>query len=241
MKKITSTTNEYIKNICKLNNSNSLFLLEGKNLIKEALEKNMVKDLLILNIVLEKYKKFNVNIILVNKKIISKISNLKNPQEVIAICYKKNIHISKSNKILLLDDIQDPGNLGSLIRSAASFGFDKIITSFNCVSFYNLKTLRATQGSLFYVEHYSKDIEKEIINFKNKKYEIISTFLDEKNDINQLMKIKNKKIVLLLGNEGNGINSKYKKYFTKNIIIKTNKIESLNVAIAGSILMYLFS
>ncbi len=240
IKKIISISNQYIKKLKKINANDEYFIVEGINLINLALEKKCVKDIILTQKYLDKYSYFE-SLVLTNENIIKSISSLENPPNIIAVCYKKKFHISKNQKILILDDIQDPGNLGTLIRSAVSFGIDKVILSLNSVSCFNPKVIRASQGAIFYCEIIKEDIEKVIIKLKQEKYIIYTTFLNIENKINLLSVKKTKKFVLVLGNEPKGINDKYKKYSENNIKINTNNFNSLNVAIAGAIIMYFLS
>ncbi len=238
--KIISKNNEYIKQISKIKeNDFNYFLLEGTNLIKEALKFNIVKQIFILDKHKEIFKNFS-NVVILNKNVLDKISSVKNSNLPIALCYKKNTHKSKNKKILLLDHIQDPGNLGTIIRTAVAFEFDKIVISEESVSLYNQKVLRSTQGSFLYVEIIEKiNLEKYIQKLKLEKNFIIGTFLNSDNSFSDNESLKNyKKITLLLGSEGNGINKNYLKYVDSNFKIKINKIESLNLAIAAGIIMY---
>ena len=144
MKEISSTNNEYIKNICKLKEKKyrqqeKKFIIEGYHLVEEAKKAKVLKELLVLKYE-ENYK--DINQIIVNEKIIEKISSTKNPQNIIGICEIVSNNTIKGNKILLLDNINDPGNMGTLIRSSLGFDIDTIIVSEDCVDIYNEKVVR---------------------------------------------------------------------------------------------------
>ncbi len=244
MKTIYSTNNLIIKNLLKLTNKDNYFLIEGVHLIDEALKNNLVKEIFLVEKFLSIYKNFP-NICLVNDKVIKKLSSVEEPQGIIALCEKKQVHKSNNNKILILDSIQDPGNLGTIIRSAAAFNFDKIIASPNSVSLYNQKVLRSTQGLFMKVEYETENLDLTFKKLKLQKYHIFSTFLNEKDNleiIDLINKIdNNKQIALVIGSEAKGINLKYAKYIDTNLKLNTNSVESLNLAVAGSILMYILN
>jgi len=141
----------------------------------------------------------------------------------------------ESDRVLILDDISDPGNLGTLIRSAVAFGFTKIIVSNDTCDIYNAKVLRGSQGALFYAEIIKGDIVEEINKLKG--YRIIGTSLEGKTLESQEI---NGKIALVLGNESRGMKSEILAICDDRFLIDINTVDSLNVAIAGSIIMYQF-
>ena len=147
---ITSLNNEKIKYLTKLNQKkyrSDTFLVEGKHLVEEAYKKNLVKLL----IVLEDYKLDNidnVDTIKVSYDVMKKISLTDTPPKIMAEVIKKEDK-KIGNKFIILDDITDPGNLGTIIRSAVAFNFDTVILSNNTTDLYNPKVIRATEGMLF--------------------------------------------------------------------------------------------
>ncbi|KXT29266.1 spoU rRNA Methylase family protein [Candidatus Phytoplasma oryzae] len=211
------------------------FIVFGKHSIQEASKKKIVKK--IYNIYDEKKDSF------------IKISLMKelHPHKVlypeIALCkmiQKKII----SNKILILEDVQDPGNIGNILRSACAFGFNHVFFSNKSVDLYHEKIIRTSQGAFFHLFLEKGDIIKFLSSMQNQKYSIFSTCVNQKNiDLNQCNKIflnKYPKRILILGNEGLGISWKIKKMSDFLLNIKTSlNIESLNVSSAGSILMYI--
>ena len=143
---IESLQNKKVKEWCKLKekkyrDETGLFLIEGDHLILEAEKLQVIKEIIYVN----KEKKADFY---VTKEVMQKISNQKSISESIAICYKlKEEEIG--SKVLVLDGIQDPGNLGTILRSAVAFSFDTVILSEDTVDLYNVKTIRATVGMLF--------------------------------------------------------------------------------------------
>ena len=142
---ITNTKNERIKEIKKLNQKkyrdlNNLFLVEGEHLVLEANKKGKIKEL-----ILEENEKMDIDVdtLYVSSDVIKYISELETPQKIMAVCHKLD-EKELGNKILILDGIQDPGNLGTIIRSAVAFNIDTIVLSNDTVDLYNPKVVRAT-------------------------------------------------------------------------------------------------
>ena len=233
---ITSLNNERIKKYLKLKNKKyrdqeKLFLIEGEHLVKEALKNNILFDLLVMEDVV-----IDFNYTIVSKEIITKLSSLESIPKMIGVCKILDKKEITSNKVLLLDNIQDPGNLGTIIRSSLAFNFKDIVLSLNSVDLYNEKVIRATQGMIFKVNIIRNDLKNIITELKKKDYIILGTNVRDGIDVKE---IKNKKIGLVMGNEGQGVSDDISKLCDKNLYIKMNReVESLNVAVATSILEY---
>ncbi len=139
----------------------------------------------------------------------------------------------------MLDEIQDPGNLGTIIRSSVAFGIDMIILSENTVDLYNPKVLRATQGMYCHIPIVSVDASKAITFLKNNQYHIYGTNVNNGVDARTLNKDDKEKFCLIVGNEGNGVSKEIQAMCDKNLYIPMKKeVESLNVGVACSILLY---
>lgn len=233
---ITSSNNSLIKEINKLRkkkyrNEYKLFVIETKKLISEAINSNMKIKYIFR---MESSKALFEDEIVLQDDLFKSVSKLVTPDGYLAIVQKKERR-ELSEKILILDNIQDPGNLGTLIRSCEAFGFNTII-SINSVDFYNEKVLRSTMGSLFRLNLLTESYE-----FLNKldDYTFYIADMDGKDYRNISSPTK---IALVIGNEGNGISSDILKFRHKKIKIPMKgNIESLNAAISGSILMAKFS
>ena len=147
---ISSVNNEFIKETAKLNNKKyrdltNTFLIEGEHLVKEAKKNNLIKTI----IVLEDFQyETDLNKVIVTKEVMKKLSDNPSIPKIMAIVYKKEC-TRIGNKVLILDRLQDPGNLGTIIRSAVAFGFNTLILSDDTVDLYNPKVIRSTQGMLF--------------------------------------------------------------------------------------------
>ncbi len=234
---ITSINNEKIKEIKKLNDKKyrdltNLFLVEGEHLIKEAYKNNCLKEVVLLeNVDID----IDVPKILVKENVIKSISNLSNIN-MIGICFKK-LKQNIGKKVLVLDNVQDPGNLGTIIRSSVAFNLDTLIISNDSVDLFNTKVLRATQGMIFGLNIIITDIEEKIKELKEQNYQIIGTDVNDGISVNSLE--KNDKICIIMGSEGSGLKKTTKDLCDKFIYIKMNdKCESLNVGVATSIILY---
>ena len=229
---ISSVNNEKVKywaslKLKKNRDKDKCFLVEGNHLIKEAKEKGLVISTISIS--------DNNADFLVTKEIMKKISDQKSISDNAAIVRYIPEQEIKGN-VLILDDIQDPGNLGTLIRSSIAFGFDNIILSNESVDLYNPKVIRATEGMIFNVNVIRTNILKYIPRLKENGYKILVSDViggkDIKNEISN-------NIALVLGNEGKGVHENIKDLGDEVINIKMNDAcESLNVGVAGSILMY---
>ena len=161
------------------------------------------------------------------------------PSTVLGLCRKIDNDDVIGERILVLDNVQDPGNLGTIIRSALAFNVSTIILSENTVDLYNPKVLRATQGMLFHMNIISRDVVNWLSTIAPLGIPIYGTKVDGGFDPRKLSKTEKKKFVLIVGNEGNGVSSRVLDLCSKNLCIPTNiRVESLNVAVATSILLY---
>ena len=194
-----------------------------------------LKQVLIID---EKNKIQGVENILVNRKIIEKLSQTQNPQNIIGVCDIKEMGEIKGSRFLLLDDVSDPGNLGTLIRTALGFNIDQIILSENSVDLYNDKVIRATQGALFKINIIYYSLPKAIQKLKNENVYIIGSSLKNAKPLRKVKSIE--KYAIILGNESLGIKDEILDLTDVNENRDKWKLESLNVAIAGAILMYYF-
>ena len=234
---ITSLTNDKVKELVKLKDKknrdlNNEFFVEGKDLCDIAYENGLLRELYIM----EGYDNIydGIPYTYVSYEVMKKISDMASPSEYYGVCSKK-VEADIGNRILVLDDIQDPGNLGTIIRSAVAFNFDTIVLSTGTVDLYNPKVVRSTKGMLFNVNI----IVRNIVSFLDELdgYTIYGT--DVVNGIN----IKNEdipeKTAIVIGNEGNGLSKEVKEKCHKFIYLPMNSMcESLNAGVSASIIMY---
>ena len=231
---IESLNNEKIKFAFKLKQkkyrqSTGLFLVEGEHLVEEAIKSNHAKQIFTTKMDTD----YTVETFVVSSEVMKKLSELGESQGVIALCEKPDKH-EWCDHVLILDQIQDPGNMGTLIRSAAAFGFATIISE-DSVDYYNQKVIRASQGAIFYVDLLEMDIS-ELIQ-RHPEYHFIGTDVLMGLDL-QDADLSFDKLAIILGNEGSGVGDEIKSLVNTNINIPMLSTESLNVGVAGGIIMY---
>lgn len=236
---ITSTSNNTIKTLIKLKqkkyrDETGYYLVEGEHLVEEAMKAKQVECLISTKDITS-----DLPIVIVSNEVMSKLSFTKSPQFIMAKCkIKKEKKLIDGKRYLILDDLQDPGNIGTLIRTALAFSIDQVILSNNCVDLYNDKLLRSMQGANFHISCIYDDLKTVISTLKKNNVKIIGSALENGQDIKQI-KIS-EKMAFIVGNEGNGMNKDILEECDYVGYIPINTIESLNVAIAGSIMMYYF-
>lgn len=257
---IESKNNKIFKHIQKLMVSKSFrkenreFIAEGAKLCYDAfLSNSKIKTLIYTKKAFEKYKNIvselekNANqICIFSENLFSCVSDTKSPQGIMCLCdfLDKQISIDKictNNKIVVLENIQDPSNLGTMLRTAEALGINSIILSHDCCDIYSPKVLRGSMGAVFRLNFLvSENLQDSIIKLNSlgiKTYAAVPDRMAKK--ITDLNVTSNSAIVI--GNEGNGLNSKTINLCTEKITIPMKgKAESLNAAIAAGILMWEF-
>ena len=234
---ITSLNNERIKYYQKLKQKKyrdmeGLFLVEDEHLVNEAHKFGYLKEV----ITSDKSIKYDVPIIYVTDKIMKSLSEQVTSSKVIGVCKKIDKNAIEGN-IIVLDNIQDPGNLGTIIRSAVAFNFKTIVMSKETVDIYNPKVIRATEGMLFNINIIKDDL-KEFLENLDESYLKITTDVNGGEDIKKI-NFKDKRIALVIGNEGKGVSKEVANICDKKVYLKMNKAcESLNAGVSASILMY---
>jgi len=235
---ITSLNNPTIKEISKLKNKKyrdltNTYLVEGDHLVEEAYKNNLLTKIILLE---DTTCNYDIEKIYVTKEVMKKLTELDTPNKIIGIV-KENTPLPIGNKILILDNIQDPGNLGTIIRSSVAFDIDTIVLSPNTVDIYNPKVIRSTQGMIFYTNIITLKLKEFIDEIKTKNYTIFGTNVRNGKNIKEITLPK--KFALVLGNEGQGVSKEIESLCDDNIYIKmSSKCESLNVSVATSILLY---
>ena len=235
---ITSLNNPTIKEISKLKNKKyrdltNTYLVEGNHLVEEAYKNNLLTKIILLE---DTTCNYDIEKIYVTKEVMKKLTELDTPNKIIGIV-KENTPLPIGNKILILDNIQDPGNLGTIIRSSVAFDIDTIVLSPNTVDIYNPKVIRSTQGMIFYTNIITLKLKEFIDEIKTKNYTIFGTNVRNGKNIKEITLPE--KFALVLGNEVQGVSKEIESLCDDNIYIKmSSKCESLNVSVATSILLY---
>lgn len=233
---INSVSNEKIKKYSKLlqkkyRDESNLYLISTDHLVREAIKERNVVDIFLL----ENKENYYGNVTIVTETVMRKLTNLKTLPNVVAVVKKKKEENIKGN-LILLDGVQDPGNVGTIIRSAVAFNIDTIVFGNGTVDVYNEKVLRASEGMINNINIIKKDLVDIIMELKVNGYEIIGTKVDGGTDIKN---IKSKKFALLVGNEGNGVSKELLDLCDVFAYIKMNdSCESLNVGVATSIIIH---
>lgn len=210
------------------------FLVEGDHLIAEALKAGVVETIITDDAA---YASFP-HTVSVSSAVMKKLSRNVSTVHHMAVCRMLEHPVTGHHRLLLLDGIQDPGNLGTLIRTAVSFSFDGIFLSLDCCDVYNEKTIRSTQGALFQIPLVRMDLENLVPSLKQEGVVVYATALDASIPLSQIM--PNGKMALILGNEGQGVHPSLQQLADQRIRIEMEGFESLNVAVAGGIVMYRF-
>ena len=237
---ITSLDNEKVKYYYKLGKKkyrdlNNEFIVEGEHLILEAYKAKSLKEVLILE---GEVLPIEVPIIEVSMEVLKKITMLNTPPKMIGLCEKK-IDTTIGKRILVIDEVQDPGNMGTIIRSAVAFNIDTIVIGDNTVDVFSPKVVRATQGMIFFFSIVFYSIDKLIPILNKLNIPIYATNVKYGEEVKNLTKKEKECFALIIGNEGSGVNPKYLEKSDKFIYIPMNDVvESLNVAVATSIILY---
>lgn len=238
---ITSKDNTRIKNLRKLHKKKErskagMFLIDGEHLVEEAVKFSQQ----IHYIIAEENYSFSINVsnfevIYVTEPVMKTLSQLDTPQGVMAAVSYMPPEVS-GNKVLVLDDIQDPGNLGTLIRTADAFGFGRLVMSNGTVDPFSDKVLRSAQGSTFHIKVEVDDIHPVIESFEGLS---IGTSLKDAEYLEDIPQAD--EVLVVLGNEGRGVSESALGHVDRTVKIHMpGDSESLNVAIAGGILMHHF-
>jgi len=254
MEIIKSKENEKIKHIKKLKDKKyrdefNQYVIEGTKMIEEAITEQVniesivicedcIKDVNLSEAMLYEIAKYNC--IYVTENIFTSLTEVLNPQGILAIINKSKIKKDidyTEDIIIVLDNIQDPGNMGTILRTIDSINLKQVIVSKNSADVYNSKVIRSTMGAIFRLNIIeSIDLEKTLTEIKKHKYKIVVTSLNAEENLYQT---ELKKVAIVMGNEGNGVSESVLKKADKQIKIPIlGATESLNVSVATGIILY---
>lgn len=251
---ITSKENEFIKHVKKLKDKKyrdmaNEYMVEGVKLVAEAIrEKAPIKQIILCddcerNEVIPKelmYEIAKYECIYVTEKIFKYLSEVQTPQGILAIITKncESTEIDYTQDIMVaLDDVQDPGNLGTILRTVDSIGLRQILVSKGTADAFNPKVVRSTMGAIFRVKIIEcEDLKQTLKEIKKHKFKIVVSSLQTKNTIYD---INYNKKVIVIGNESNGVKKDIQEFADEKIKIPMlGNTESLNVSVATGIILY---
>ena len=254
MQVITSKDNDLVKNIKKLKekkfrDEKNQYVVEGIKLVAEAIEENTNIDSVVVcedcvnDGTIDKkllYEIARYKCVYVTEKIFDTLTDVSNPQGIMAVINRKNIVPDvdyTQDFIVALDGIQDPGNLGTILRTVDAAGLNQIILSKETADSFNPKVVRSTMGGIFRVNMIkSESLVETLKNLQQKGYEVVVTSLDTNNSIYD---INYHKKVIVIGNEANGVSKEVQDLANKKVKIPMlGKTESLNASVAAGIMIY---
>lgn len=243
---ITSKSNDLIKYIKNLNQKKfrdeaSEYVIEGKKLVKEAIDEHIdIKKIIVCEeFFTEKIELSGYDVEYVSGNVFKYIADTESPQGILAIAKKRNLKKEDYGDVIFaLDNIQDPGNLGTIIRTLDCAGINTLLLSNGMADAYNPKVIRSTMGAIYRVNVFNNiDLNLELKSLKNKGYEVIVTALDADADLFEYCFPK--KVVIVIGNESNGVGEQLQKLANRRIKIPMKgKTESLNAGVAASLMAY---
>ncbi|WP_213952308.1 TrmH family RNA methyltransferase [Streptococcus oralis] len=243
---ITSKANSVVKNAKKLHQKKyrkSVYLIEGWHLFEEAVQAGVrIERIFALESYRDQLAAFPQTV-WVSEEILRDLADTQTPQGIVAVIQKEEVGLPdfRQGKFLFLEDVQDPGNVGTMIRTADAAGFTGVIVSDKSADIYSLKTLRSMQGSHFHLPIYRMPLATFVEEAKKSNLPILATTLSrESKDYREISSLEN--FVLVMGNEGQGISSVIAESADQLVHIgMKGRAESLNVAVAAGILMFYFS
>lgn len=232
--KITSLQNDFVKHLVKLQqkkyrDESEQLLLEGEHLRQEIVNAGLSFQTIGID---------ETNDIIITPQIAQKISQTKSGSTLFTLINKPTYLLGDDGgRFLLVDGVQDPGNLGTMIRTAYSFGFDAVIISPNSVDEYNDKCIRSTQGAIFHIPCIRMDLLEAIHHLKDRGVRVYATHLS--NESTALIDLKlDGPLAIVMGHEGKGVSDEVVNLSDGSLKIETSRFESLNVAIATGIICY---
>lgn len=216
----------------KYRDRENMFLVETDHLVSEAYNNGYLKEIYI-----KEGLDYNLDVCtnIISESVVKYLSDVKSPTGIFGLCEKKKMKLKKG-KILVIDGVQDPGNMGTIIRSAAAFKIDTIVINDKCADIYSPKVVRASEGMIFNVNIIKEDLDKFIKEIK-KTHKVYSTNVNGGKSLKNVEKEEN--FVIIVGSEGKGVSKSLLDLSDEFLYIPMdNKCESLNVGVATSIILY---
>ncbi len=237
---INSLQNAQVKKWAKLKQKKyrdayGLFIVEGMHLIEEAHKAGLIEQILCLKDAPHPFQ--DEPCIYVTKAILDKVTDSVSGSSIAAICHFPTSKAFSFKRWILLDHIQDPGNIGTIIRTAYSFGYDAVFLSQGCADPYSEKVIRSTQGALFHLHLETTSLPALVQELKQHSIPVYATAL-HRDSIPLSDVTVPERFAVIFGNEGQGVNSDLLALSDATIFIEMERFESLNVAVAAGITLY---
>ncbi|WP_066063623.1 TrmH family RNA methyltransferase [Neobacillus soli] len=244
MKHIESLSNPKVKQWKKLltkkeRDKSGTFLVEGFHLVEEALKQGeqMMEIIISEKVDLPRWDTASTPVIIVTEEISNSLSDTEAPQGIYAVCRQANMEAQQAKTFLFVDAVQDPGNLGTMIRTADAAGIDAVVVGHGSVDIFNSKVLRSAQGSHFHLPIIRGDLHQWVDKLQGENIPVYGTALEGASEYTEIS--RGDSFALIVGNEGNGVGKDILASTTANLYIPIyGKSESLNVAVATGILLY---
>ena len=235
IKEITSKDNNKLKyaaslKMSKFRKENKEFLAEGKKSLELALQAGVVKEIFTTKKLIG--IKNDITQYLVNDSLLKKISSSQNPEGIVFVCNMQERNPKRLNKVVYLDHVSDPGNMGTIIRTALAFNYDAVVISSGSCDVYNEKVVAASKGAIFLIPILNKELEE----IRENKTVVVSALNENAKDLNNIK--VDKPFVLVLGNEAHGVSEEIINSADIVTKIQIDNIDSLNVSVAAGILMH---
>ncbi|MEK4217869.1 MULTISPECIES: TrmH family RNA methyltransferase [unclassified Bacillus (in: firmicutes)] len=244
MKQIESAKNQKVKDWKKLHTKKertktNTYLIEGEHLVEEALKSpGAVKEILVKDEAdIPPNLDMGIQCYVLSEDAFSAVTETETPQRIAAVCNMPEEHLAPPKRVLLIDAVQDPGNLGTMIRTADAAGLDAVVLGDGTVDAFNGKTLRSAQGSHFHIPVVRRNLQSYVDELKAEGVKVYGTALQNGAPYQDIS--PSGSFALIVGNEGAGVDTGLLEKTDLNLYVPLyGQAESLNVAIAAAILMY---
>lgn len=247
---LTQRLRKNVKSLSHKNfrDDNNIFLVEGEKLCGELLKSDFIPEVVVIkdmpsqDIVdlLEQFSEKAIPIYTTPKHVFDQMTDAKSPQSIVAVVHKKPMVLDPSEPFIAMDSISDPGNVGTIIRTAEWFGIKQIILGNETADIYNPKVVRSTMGSIFRVNYFETDDLPKLLKEKYSKFKLFGASVHSETQLNKIKVPKN--YGLIFGNESRGISEEVSELLAEDFLIEGfGSAESLNVAVSVGISLYHFT
>jgi TrmH family RNA methyltransferase len=247
---LTQRLRKNVKSLSHKNfrDENSIFLVEGEKLCKELLSSDFVPEVVVIKDMpsqeivdmLEHFSEKAIPIYTTPKHVFDQMTDAKSPQSIVAVVHKKSMVLDPTLPFIALDGVSDPGNVGTIVRTAEWFGIKQIILGNATADIYNPKVVRSTMGSIFRMNYFETDDLQTLLKKQYSKFKIYGASVKSETNLDKIKVSKN--FGLVFGNESHGISEEVAKRLSGDFLIEGfGGAESLNVAVSVGISLYHFT